>query len=74
MYTLCILFDIFFLTDRVCDSSSYNNVGGGTCDVCPAVCVGGCTGNLTTAVQGGCNMCNITLLNSAGMQVGLHYL
>ena len=59
----------FSIADRNCDPNSYNNLVNGTCDQCASVCVGECTGNLTTAVEGGCNMCNVVLLNSTGSQV-----
>ena len=50
--------------DRTCISNSeYNNIVTGTCDPCPNVCVGGCSGTALAAGDGGCNMCATILVD-----------
>ena len=47
---------------RTCISNSeYNSVVTGTCDPCPNVCVGGCSGTAFAAGDGGCNMGPLTV-------------
>jgi hypothetical protein len=55
---------------RTCfDSNTYNNATLGICISCAGECVSGCSGSSNRVGTGGCNLCEVIVLDSFGQQV-----
>ena len=52
-----------------CPSGTYADTELGECKPCPEACLGGCTGPLAVAGEGGCNNCTVIIVDPNEEQV-----